>query len=431
MPSILGTQTIGRSAQALLTVVFVLFSAACSGSAPAATPQSEAGFARANAAQHLDKPYVVLISIDGYRHDYTDLYAPSNLSRFARQGVQADSLIPTYPADTFPSHYSIATGMYPGKHGIVANDFLDRSRNARYRLGDAESVGDGSWYRGTPLWVAAEQQGMVTASYFWVGTEAAIQGTRPSHYHRYDASVPYEDRIQAVLDWLSFPTEYRPHLITLYFSAVDSVAHRSGSLSAELEAAIEQLDSQIGALIEGIDALDIEANVFVISDHGMIDLDADKVIYLDEIVDLEGARVIGSGAHAFLYVEDGSRRSQIYADLKGRENNYRIYRREDTPSTWHLRDERVGDLVVEAEAPYSIRINRTGPSVSAASHGYDAARQMEMHGIFYAQGPQLREETRIPSFENVHIYPLIMTILGLETVDDIDGSIDVLEGILR
>ena len=399
--------------------------------APGTAAQPEITYQRANDLEHRDKPYVLLISLDGYRHDYTDMYNVPNLRRLAEEGVRAESLIPGYPSETFPNHYGIATGMYPGTHGIVANDFFDRARDARYSLGNIETVEDGSWYGGTPLWVAAEQQGMVAASYFWVGSEADVQGVRPTYYHRYDGSVPHGERIESVLEWLSSPSEYRPHLITLYFSAIDSAGHASGTTSSELQEAIERLDSQLGSLFDRIEALDIDVNVFVVSDHGMIDLDPERIVRLDDVVDVNGVRIIGSGAHSFLYIDDAVRRSKLYSDLKSQEDHYRVYRREDTPDSWHFRHERIGDLVIEADAPYSIRLRRMRGDLSAAAHGYDPHRFPEMQGIFYARGPALIEETEIPSFENVHIYPLIMELLGLEIPEEIDGSLSVLEGILR
>ena len=399
--------------------------------APGTAAQSETTYQRANEPEHRDKPYVLLISLDGYRHDYIDMYDVPNLRRLAEEGVRAESLIPGYPSETFPNHYGIATGMYPGRHGIVANDFFDRARGERYSLGNIETVEDGSWYGGTPLWVGAEQQGMVAASYFWVGSEADVQGVRPTYYHRYDGSVPHGERIESVLEWLSYPSEYRPHLITLYFSAIDSAGHASGTTSSELQGAIERLDSQLGSLFDRIEGLDIDVNVFVVSDHGMVDLDPEKIVYLDDLVDLSGVRIIGSGAHSFLYIDDAERGTKLYSDLKIQENNFRVYRREDTPDYWHFTHERVGDLVVEAQAPYAIRLIQMTGDLSAAAHGYDPRRFPEMQGIFYARGPALIEETEIPSFENVHIYPLIMELLGLGIPEEIDGSLSVLEGILR
>ena len=405
-----------------ITLGLVFFVSGCQ-NPPVEALQSDQTYERANDPRHADTPYVLLISIDGYRYDYTDLYDPPNLERFADEGVRAEGLIPIYPSDTFPNQYSIVTGMYPGTHGIVANSFFDSERDARYQLGDTEAVRDGSWYGGTPIWVAA--------SYFWVGSEADIQGIRPTYYHTYDPAVSHADRVDGVLEWLSYPLEYRPHFITLYFSAIDSEAHDSGTTSTELQGAIRRLDSQMGSLFDRIEDLEFDVNVFIVSDHGMVDLDPERVVYLDDLVSLEGVRVGSLGAHSFLYVDDARRRSEVYANLQRQEDHYRVYRRTDTPVSWHTNHYRIGDLIVEAEPPYSISLRTRSADFSGGAHGYDPYRYREMHGIFYARGPDLVERIVVPRFENVHIYLLIMEILELETLMDIDGRGEVLAGILK
>ena len=84
-----------------------------------------------------------------------------------------------------------------------------------------ESNSDGSWYSGTPLWVLAEQQGMRSACLFWPGSEAEIQGKRPSYYLHFDDKLDDEKRVDQVVAWLKLPPELRPHFITLYYSNVD------------------------------------------------------------------------------------------------------------------------------------------------------------------------------------------------------------------
>ena len=54
-----------------------------------------------------------------------------------------------------------------------------------------------------------------------------------------------------------------------------------------------------------------------------------------------------------------------------------------------------------------------------------------MHGLFIAAGPRIRAGLRIPAFENVHIYPLLAEILGLQPATDIDGRLDIFRPVLR
>ncbi|MCB0806981.1 MAG: alkaline phosphatase family protein, partial [Bacteroidales bacterium] len=127
-----------------------------------------------------DQPYVVLVSMDGFRWDYPEMVETPNFDQLAARGVRAKSLRPCFPTKTFPNHYSIATGLYPDHHGIVLNSFFDPETERYYAIFDRKAVEDGSFYGGEPIWVTAEKQGMKAASYYWVGSEAEIDGYRPS-----------------------------------------------------------------------------------------------------------------------------------------------------------------------------------------------------------------------------------------------------------
>lgn len=106
---------------------------------------------RKNDAKKEESPYVILVSLDGFRYDYIEKHNAKFLAEFANWGTKAESLIPSYPSVTFPNHYSIVTGMYPGHHGLVGNTMYDRNTEERYSLGNAKAVTDAKWYGGTPL----------------------------------------------------------------------------------------------------------------------------------------------------------------------------------------------------------------------------------------------------------------------------------------
>src|ERR1700761_5962706 len=113
---------------------------------------------RKNATGQEKKPYVILISADGFRYDYAEKYHAAHLLELANSGVKAESMIPSYPSVTFPNHYTLVTGLYPSHQGIVNNSFYDRDRKDSYSMSNKAKVGDGTWYGGTPLWSLAEQQ---------------------------------------------------------------------------------------------------------------------------------------------------------------------------------------------------------------------------------------------------------------------------------
>src|SRR5688572_10442483 len=124
-------------------------------------PASVQGQQGRNAPAHRDKSTVILISFDGFRPEYLQRLNLPNFERVWRKGVRSTGMIPVFPSKTFPNHYAIVTGLYSENHGVVANRFWDPARRAAYGMSDTTAVLDGSWYRGEPVWVTAEKQGMV------------------------------------------------------------------------------------------------------------------------------------------------------------------------------------------------------------------------------------------------------------------------------
>jgi predicted AlkP superfamily pyrophosphatase or phosphodiesterase len=389
-----------------------------------------------NAPQQLAKPYVILVSLDGFRYDYPQRYHAKNLLDLAARGASApDGMLPPYPSITFPSHYTIITGLYPEHHGIIANTFYDPARKEMYSYHDPKAVGDGTWYGGTPLWVLAEKQGMRSASFFWVGSEADIQKTRPSYYLKFDGSFPNGKRVEQVLAWFRLPPEQRPHFITLYFSDTDTAGHRYGPDSPQVADAVHELDDQIGKLVAGIKALNLRIDLIVVADHGMTNVKGAPIV-LDQYGLKTG--LFEQIVDDRLYPKSDAAAEEAYEELRGKSDKFVAYRRAQVPSQLHYDSNiREGDPVVVATGPYFITAtaNLQGQQrVPVGAHGYDPAKMPEMKAIFFAAGPDIRSGVKVPTFENVDIYPLIAKILGLDITKlptgPIDGTLAPVQSIL-
>jgi hypothetical protein len=381
-----------------------------------------------NAPEQIEKPYLILVSIDGFRWDYTDLFATPAIDRLAEQGIRAEALVPVYPTVTFPNHYSIVTGLFPARHGIVANEFKDRSTGKRFVYKQKSSAEDGSWYGGEPVWVAAEKAGMVTASYFYVGTEAEIQGIRPTHWRTYDAGVGVEARIRQVLAWLGEPPSTRPHFYTLYFEDVDASGHAHGPMSAENAAAVGRVDAYIRILLNGIADFPYsqKVSVVLVSDHGQFPYDQARLPFIvSDHFDLSGIDAVDSGTFVNIYFEP-SEQTRAIALRDGINRVWdcgRAYLPQETPADWNISDNpRFPDLFLQAEpgcAVYSssarIRINR------AANHGLPPDTR-GMWGIFIAAGAGLPAGMTIGPVRAVDVYPLLMHLLGLKPRQDVDSA---------
>ncbi len=368
---------------------------------------------------------VVLISIDGFMPEYFDRTDTPNFDLIIEKGVLAEYLIPVFPTLTFTNHYSVVTGLYPENHGILSNTMYDPEWDATFSLGNREELVKGRWYEGEPLWVTAEKQGVRTASMFWVGSEAEIAGVRPTRWNDYDGRIPHEQRIDSVITWLTLEDDTRPDFITLYFSRIDSEGHRHGPESDQVTQAIADMDQDMGYLISGLERNGLleSTNLVIVSDHGMAAPSEDKVIFLDEIIDLDDLRVVGWGPVSMIRPNEG-KREEVYELLKAKEDNYRVYYRQELPDEYRIGSHRrTPEIILVADLPWTITsrsmFERRG--VLAGHHGWDH-REPEMRTIFLAKGPDFHEGKRVGPFELVHIYEMICYILDLEPAGN-DGSL--------
>ena len=379
---------------------------------------------------------LLLISIDGARHDYLDLAETPALDRLAQGGLRADSLHHVFPTKTFPTHYSIVTGRHPGTHGVVANNMWDPLRNARFSLGNREAVMNGYWYEGgEPIWVTAEKQGLTAAAFFWPGTEARIHRVRPSFWKPYNGRIPYEERVQQVLDWLDLPIGERPDLITMYFSSVDSAGHRDGPGSAAAAAALADIDGHLMTLLTGLEARGLleTAHILITSDHGMSRVDLDQYILLDDYLDLSSLRVSDWGPAGQIWAGETSAAS-IQAALDGAHPRMRAWLREDIPDRFHFGSHhRVPDVLALGDLEWMISntpymIGRTQFSLMGM-HGWDPAL-FEMHGLFIAHGPAFAPGGQAPSLRSIDLYALMTSLLAIEPAWH-EGSLQALEPYLH
>jgi len=378
---------------------------------------------RLNAPQQRDKPYLVLVSIDGFRWDYPELADTPVLHRIATLGLKAEALQPVFPTLTFPNHFSIATGQLPGHHGLVANEFLDEDRQHWYRYKDRGSVQDGHWYLAEPIWVTAERAGMLTAAYYFVGTEADVGGIRPTHWYPFNAETSGEDRVRQVLEWLAEAPESRPHFITLYFEDVDEASHDYGPGSPESLAAIAAVDRQIGLLLDGISALPYgdEVNLLLVSDHGAAGYRSDhQPLVLDRVVDLTGTEAVDGGPYVYLYFDADAvgRIDSVRDTINAHWDCGRAMRPAETPAAWQLTDSpRFADLIVQADLGCAVVSSESKRGkITPGDHGW-APEEPEMRGIFYALGPAIAPGSRAGIIGVTELRPLMLSILGLATPD--------------
>ncbi len=346
-----------------------------------------------------------------------------HLQRLAREGAEAEALVPVYPSKTVPNHYSIITGLYPEDHGIVANEFYDPDLKAMYRLFDRDAVENSVWYTGEPLWVTAEKQGVLTASFFWLGSEAPIGGTYPTYRIRpYDGKVASQARTAKVIEWLSLPADRRPHFITVYFPEVDSMSHSFGTFSDQSAIAAREIDRTIADLADWIRGQDLPVYLVIVSDHGMDDVEKTSFVALDDLADLSDFQVVGAGPQSYLYSKSGNRKTiaATYRKLasQARKNQFQVFLREDLPARYHLKkSKRAGDLMVLADHPNHVGIREVWERVPLLGHhGWDPEKTPTMNATFILWGPQVKPGFRLGKVSALDVRPWISQILGLTEI---------------
>lgn len=389
--------------------------------------------ANTNDPKHLGKPIVVMISIDGFRNDYLQKYRPPTLLKLSSEGTTAQGLIPSFPSLTFPNHVTLVTGRAPGNHGIVSNFFFDKKRKAAYQMNDSAAVSDGTWYRGEPLWTVAEKSGMLSATCFWVGSEAKIGGVDPTYLLPYDGSLTSRARIEKVIQWLSLPEKERPHFVTLYFSDVDSMGHKFGPDSTQVQTALKDVDAALGELVTWVDKSRLPVQFIVVSDHGMMNIK--ERIDITNMADFSQFNTFERGATMQLYARDPKAIPVAYQSLKKNQKNFKAYLPSELPARWKMTDQnRTGDIVLVAEPGYYLTrkegFSDAPERISVATHGWDPAAE-QMKGVFIARGSLIRSGMKIAAFQNTDVYSLVLQILSLKTSVANDSNPNTLKPILN
>jgi predicted AlkP superfamily pyrophosphatase or phosphodiesterase len=394
----------------------VLTLAACATRPPAAGP----------------RPLTILVSIDGFRPDYLDRGVTPVLSGLAADGARA-AMRPSFPSKTFPNHYTLVTGLRPDRNGIVENNMEDPAiPGVTFKMSNAQAVRDARWWdEGEPIWVAAERAGVVSATMFWPGSEAAIRGVRPHLWRPFDQSVPADGRVDQVLAWLDLPPAERPRLVTLYFDDVDTAGHEFGPDSAEVNAAAAKVDAAIGRLAAGLKARGLEPNIVVVADHGMAQLSDERRLFLDEILPEGAYRYLTAGAFATIYPA-GGREAEVAKALRTPHAHLQCWAKADIPQRFHYgRNVRVAPYFCLPETGWRLSTRDYRPSKpERGAHGYDNFSP-DMAAIFIANGPAFRRGVSLPTFDNVSVYPLLTRLIGVQPAVN-DGKLsDVAAALTR
>jgi predicted AlkP superfamily pyrophosphatase or phosphodiesterase len=256
-------------------------------------------------AQEQTAPLLVMISVDGMRPDYiteADAHGAKvpNLRRFLKEGTYAEGVVGVVPTVTYPSHTTLVTGVWPAKHGILANTTFDPLQ---------QNQGGWYWYtediRVPTLWDVASAAGRTTASIQWpvtvgaritwdipefwrastpddakllraVSTRGLLEEARAElgeYRGGIDTSAAGDENRGRYTEWIL--EKKHPGLLTLHLSSLDHIEHETGPFSPESIAVLESIDTTIGKIRATAERLAPgRTYIAVVSDHGFVRTDA-------------------------------------------------------------------------------------------------------------------------------------------------------------
>ena len=389
------------------------------------------------------REYILFISLDGFRYDYANKVETPNLDYIESIGVKASSLIPVFPSLTFPNHFSMATGCYPDKHGIIGNTFFSKRIDKLYKISDRSSVENKKFYLSEPIWNTIQRYGKKSATFFWVGSEAPIGGTYPNYYKRYDKSVSYQSRVDTMEYWFNLPEDKRPDLVMLYFDEPDHTGHLYGANGKNIDKSISKIDNTLGDILDRIKGLSIydSLNIIIASDHGMANVTKERVIIIDDYINItDNFDIVSEGPYMQINFIDNSNidKVKIHKQL-GSVPNIIYYFRDDIPRNLNILNSDTPDLIIIPDIGWIVSSNKENlyerfidemrRGATKGMHGY-TTDNIEMHGIFYAAGPAF-SHGKISSLENIDIYPALCKILDIPITHEIDGDISKLTEVLK
>jgi len=371
------------------------------------------------------EPYVILVSFDGFRWDYVNRGVTPHIQKFIDDGVHALSLRPAFPSKTFPNHYSIITGLYPQNHGIISNRFGNPHSGEWFGMRTTKN----NWWIGRAFWETAEYNGIITGTYFWPGSRLDDETRRPTYSKVYEHEKPYEERIDSLLNWLQFPSEKRPHFLSIYFDETDTKGHMYGPNSSEINLSIQKCDSLVNYMIIGLEKIGLidSVNIILTSDHGMTEISKERTINIEQMLD--GFDYTATGGDPFMMIQPSAKdKENIKAKLEANQKHYKFYERENVPEYYHYsKNGLISDFVLIADLGWLLvhnrDIERWDEYSSLGTHGYDN-NEIDMHGIFIAKGPAFKNGYKTGTVWNVDIYPLLCEIFGIPQPQNIDGKLE-------
>uniref|UniRef100_A0A8C7G3V6 Ectonucleotide pyrophosphatase/phosphodiesterase 1 n=1 Tax=Oncorhynchus kisutch TaxID=8019 RepID=A0A8C7G3V6_ONCKI len=335
-------------------------------------------------------------------------------------GTSTSYMRPVYPTKTFPNHYTIVTGLYPESHGIVDNKMYDVTRNASFSLKVPEKF-NAKWYQGEPVWFTAMDNNLKSATFFWPGSDVAVNGRLPDFYKK---NISFEERISTIFQWLNLPQGERPDFYTLYMEEPDSAGHQYGPMSSQVIEALLNVDRLLGLLMDGLKQKNLHrcVNLVLLSDHGMEEASCKKAAFvssyqdnIDDFTVIQGpaARIRPKNLPEDFFSFDYE---GLVKNLSCRspDQPMRPYLKEHLPKRMHFANNvRIEKAHLYMKPGWQAALQpKEVKYCTGGFHGSDNVFK-NMQAIFISYGPGLKYKTQVAPFENIEVYNLLCDLLDV------------------
>ncbi|KAF4555388.1 Type I phosphodiesterase / nucleotide pyrophosphatase-like protein 3 [Elsinoe fawcettii] len=386
-------------------------------------------------------PTTLLISLDGFRADFLNRGLTPNLNSLIKSGVSPPYMLPSFPSVTFPNHFTLVTGLYPESHSVVGNTFWDPTLHEEFYYTDPNRSMHPRFWLAEPLWTLAERLDVPSAIHMWPGSEAHIGAKEPTYVDKFNAHEPLGNKVNRMMELLDLPgptdknakkDQPRPRLLAMYVPNVDADGHLYGPNSTEIRKTIQEVDGMIGDIVSGLKQRNLThvVNVVVVSDHGMATTSTERLVQLDDIIDMDQIDHTDGWPLYGLRPKEGVDLQALYEKLKEEakgSEGFEVYLKDkDMPERYHFSNNpRIAPLWIVPTAGWAI-VTRKNFDVKAEKekgsiyhprgvHGYDHEHPL-MRAIFIAHGPAFPHEggSRVKPFQNIEVYGLVCDSLGLE-----------------
>ena len=309
------------------------------------------------------KSATVIVLIDGLDPEYLDECPAPNLAAMARNGFRSDGR-GMVPSVTNVNNVSLVTGSYPERHGITSNYWLDRERGQEFYM---ES---GEFLRAETMFQRATAAGLrsllVTAKdklrrLLSDGATVSISSEEPPGWVVDGIGEPPPIYSLEVNRWVLEAGRYamsREPFDLVYLTTTDYAMHTYGPKHPESARHIGLLDQGLGAILDQSSDL----RMLVTADHGMSD--KTRMLHLPGELARYGitARAVpvikdryvvhhsNLGGSIYVHLDnstDANAALDALRNLDGVEDALPV---EEAATRFHLMPERMGDILVLADA---------------------------------------------------------------------------------